>query len=301
MTPEAMDRLIDIHLTAEQAGDTAGAVSVYTDDVEHDVVGAPHGPLHGPAAAEQFYQQLTSDTRTEAMRPTHRYYGDDFCVVEHLWTGQVPGSLLGVPGHGRRISFRLLHVWEFRDGRISRENVWLDGAAIVAQLGAPDGHAPAQTVRTEAPAHDGAAPVFTQLYGKLPAQDIRRARAFYADKVGLEPFGEHDNHLYYQVGGGYFILYPSTGAPSGTHDQLGLVVDDLDVVVARLRSNGVVFEEYPAPPGAEMRNGIMDRGRIKAAWFKDSEGNLLSIAEFAAGSPFAARSDSSPAAVGPRP
>ena len=40
--------------------------------------------------------------------------------------------------NGRRISFRLLHVWEFADERISRENVWLDGGNIVAQLTAPE-------------------------------------------------------------------------------------------------------------------------------------------------------------------
>jgi predicted ester cyclase len=54
--------------------------------------------------------------------------------MEHLWTGTVPGEFLGIPGNGKRINFRLLHVWEFRDGRMSRENVWLDGAAISAQL-----------------------------------------------------------------------------------------------------------------------------------------------------------------------
>jgi SnoaL-like polyketide cyclase len=89
-------------------------------------------------AALSFYEFLTSNIRTEEMGPTRRYYGDDFCVMEHEWTGTVPGEFLGMPGHGRRISFRLLHVWEFRDGRISRENVWLDGSAIVAQLTAPE-------------------------------------------------------------------------------------------------------------------------------------------------------------------
>lgn len=306
MNSEAMDRLIEIHLAAEKAGDTAGAVSVYTDDVEHDVVGAPHGPLHGPAAAEQFYKQLTSDTRTEEMRPVHRYYGDDFCVIEHVWTGAVPGRFFGIPGHGRRISHRLLHVWEFRDGRINRENVWLDGASVVAQLTAPAGAAPTPPAAPEVqlacdePRHDRQAPAFTQLYGKLPAKDVHRARAFFAQRLGLEPFGERDNHLYYEVGGAHFIIFPSTGAPSGTHDQLGLVVDDLEREVARLRSKGVVFEEYPALPGAEMRDGIMRRGHMKAAWFKDTEGNLISIAEFAAGSPFTRRPDARPATVGTR-
>ena len=49
-------------------------------------------------------------------------------------TGTVIGSMLGIPGHGRRMTFRILHVFEFRDGLISRENVWLDGGAVVAQL-----------------------------------------------------------------------------------------------------------------------------------------------------------------------
>jgi steroid delta-isomerase-like uncharacterized protein len=68
------------------------------------------------------------------MIPTHRYYGEDFCVIEHTFKGTVPGTFLGVPGNGKRISFRLLHIWEFRDGLISRENIWMDGGSVVAQL-----------------------------------------------------------------------------------------------------------------------------------------------------------------------
>jgi steroid delta-isomerase-like uncharacterized protein len=131
---EEMDRLIEAHLTAEQAGNTAAAVAMYTDDVEHDVVGFPTGPAHGKTAAQGFYDYLVQNVRTETMVPTHRYYGDDFCVVEHNWTGTVPGEFLGVPGDGRRITFRMLHVWEFKDGLISRENVWLDGGTAIQQL-----------------------------------------------------------------------------------------------------------------------------------------------------------------------
>ncbi|MDQ6898273.1 MAG: VOC family protein [Candidatus Dormibacteraeota bacterium] len=130
---------------------------------------------------------------------------------------------------------------------------------------------------------------FTDAYGKLPAKNVERARTFYAENLGLTPHGENAGHLYYQIGGTNFMIFPSTGAPSGTHDQLGLVVDDLELIVARLRARGVTFEEYPTPPGAIMRNGIMDRGRMKAAWFRDTEGNLISIAEFPQGSPFRRR------------
>jgi SnoaL-like polyketide cyclase len=90
--------------------------------------------LEGKEAAQGFCGELTCIIHTEEMATTHRYYGDDFCVMEHVWSGTVPGDFLGIPGHGKWISHRLLHVWEFRDGLISRENVWLDGASIVAQL-----------------------------------------------------------------------------------------------------------------------------------------------------------------------
>ena len=143
MTPEEMDRLIASHIAAEQAGDVAGCVAVYTDDVEHDVVGYPAGPQHGKAGAAGFYEYLTRAIHTEGMPRTRSYYGDDFCVTEHQWTGTVPGEFLGVAGHGKRVSFRLLHVFEFRDGLISRENVWLDGGSVIAQLAGTGAGVPA--------------------------------------------------------------------------------------------------------------------------------------------------------------
>ncbi len=96
--------------------------------------------------------------------------------------------------------------------------------------------------------------VMTQVYGKLPAQDVERARIFYAEKLGLTPFWERAQHLHYKVGGAHFIIYPSTGRASGTHDQLGLVVEDAEAEVARLKSLGVSFESYPPPPGVTMTN-----------------------------------------------
>jgi steroid delta-isomerase-like uncharacterized protein len=140
MQPQDMDRLIDRYISAEMAGDSAAAVSVYTDDIVHDVVGWPDGPRQGQSDVRAFYDHLISNIQTETMVATRRYYGADFCVQEHQWSGTVPGSFLGVPGRGKHISFRLLHIWEFRDGKISRENVWLDGGTIVAQLIGGSGH-----------------------------------------------------------------------------------------------------------------------------------------------------------------
>ncbi len=54
--------------------------------------------------------------------------------MEQAMTGSVIGEMLGIAGHGRQVTFRILHVFRFRDGLISGEQVWIDSAAIVAQL-----------------------------------------------------------------------------------------------------------------------------------------------------------------------
>jgi catechol-2,3-dioxygenase len=121
--------------------------------------------------------------------------------------------------------------------------------------------------------------MFKATYAKLPAQDIERARSFYADTLGLTPNHEHNGHLRYEVGGQQFLVFPSSGSPSGTHDQLGLVVEDIDAAAAQLRDKGVTLERFENLPQRE--DGIADFGVVRAAWFKDSEGNLLSINQFA--------------------
>jgi steroid delta-isomerase-like uncharacterized protein len=130
-----MQALVDSHMRAEGAGDIDGAVAVYTDDIEHDVVGFPTSPSRGRDGARDFYAYLTANFRAEGWNVLHQYVGRDSMILEQLMTGTVIGSLLGIPGNGRRISFRMLHVYEFRDDLISRENVWLDAAAVIDQLG----------------------------------------------------------------------------------------------------------------------------------------------------------------------
>jgi predicted enzyme related to lactoylglutathione lyase len=122
----------------------------------------------------------------------------------------------------------------------------------------------------------------TRSYAKLPAQDSARARAFWSEHFGLEPQREMHGHLTYDAFGTELVVFPSSGAPSGDHDQFGLATDDIEAEVERLRSEGVQFEEFPAPPGAEVRDGVMYGPGVTAAWFKDSEGNLISLAQFGA-------------------
>ena len=134
MDQHDMTALIERHLKAEGAGDIEGAVAVYTDDIEHDAVGFPGSPRTGKDAAREFYGFLTANFRTEEETPRHRYFSGKAMILEQTMTGTVIGEMLSIPGNGRRITFRILHVFDFRDGLVSREQVWLDTAAIVAQL-----------------------------------------------------------------------------------------------------------------------------------------------------------------------
>ena len=121
---------------------------------------------------------------------------------------------------------------------------------------------------------------------RLPAQDLERARRFYAEKLGLEPSEERPGGLLYRCARGEFGLFASAGAPSGTHTQMAWEVEDIEATVAELQGRGVVFEEYDFP-GLVTVGGIADisgnypsKGTAeRGAWFRDSEGNLVGIGQ----------------------
>ena len=77
---------------------------------------------------------LCANFRTEEEEAIRRWFLDDTMFLEQSMTGTVIGEMLGIPGNGRRVTFRIFHVFEFNDGLISREQVWLDTGSIVAQL-----------------------------------------------------------------------------------------------------------------------------------------------------------------------
>jgi predicted ester cyclase len=129
-----MDRILDEHFGYEAQDDIEGVVNTLTEDVEHDVVGSPGSQITGRDAARAYYEDLFRDLKGESAETVRRLYGEDFMVDETLWTGRASGRPFGLPGGERRVSFRLLHVLEFRDGKISRENVWVDGASLLKQL-----------------------------------------------------------------------------------------------------------------------------------------------------------------------
>lgn len=103
--------------------------------MEHDIVGWPTGATRGRDAARAFYEAMFVDLADSRVETVRRLYGSDFVVDESIWYGRAAGRPFGLEGRDRPLEFRLLHVLHFAEnGEIARENVWLDFAAILAQL-----------------------------------------------------------------------------------------------------------------------------------------------------------------------
>jgi catechol 2,3-dioxygenase-like lactoylglutathione lyase family enzyme len=118
----------------------------------------------------------------------------------------------------------------------------------------------------------------------LPAQDLDRARVFYVEKVGLRALESdflkaRDGQVGLTVGDGVnrLFVYPAQARSSGEFTQAVIHVTDVRAAVGEMRGREVVFEEYDTPETLT-ENGIARMpGGGEAAWFKDSEGNLLGI------------------------
>lgn len=136
MTPAEMDALVADHFRFEATDDVDGVMSTLHDAAVHEVIPSPVGALDDPVRQRAYYELLFDSIKGESAEPLRRYYGDDFLVDETLWHGRIEdGSPFLCPGSSGEVSFRLLHVFEFRDGKIGREQVWCDLAAIQRQLG----------------------------------------------------------------------------------------------------------------------------------------------------------------------
>lgn len=114
----------------------------------------------------------------------------------------------------------------------------------------------------------------------LPAKDLTRAKAWYADKLGLKPTEEiGEMGAVYTLGGGIrAFMYPTQFAGTAQHTLFSFDSTDLVSDMAGLRQKGVVFVDYDLP-GLKTENGLATFGPVKNAWCKDSEGNILGFVE----------------------
>lgn len=113
----------------------------------------------------------------------------------------------------------------------------------------------------------------------LPVKDMDRARAFYEGRLGLKPAGyKPDGKFVYVVGGSTLALFPKPEGTQADHTAISFQVPDIAASIDALQGTGVVFEDYDFP-GLKTVNHVCVLGAEKAAWFKDTEGNVLCIHE----------------------
>lgn len=114
----------------------------------------------------------------------------------------------------------------------------------------------------------------------LPAADLERAIRWYSDNLGLEPAERNPfAGAYYECGGSRFLIYETPNAGTNMATAAGFDVDNFDEVVEHLRSKGVTFEEVDFGDLGATVDGVIQTpdGSMKGAWFKDSEGNIISL------------------------
>ena len=124
------------------------------------------------------------------------------------------------------------------------------------------------------------------IFASLPAHDIERAKRWYEDKLGLTPWMDlGSGGVIYRTGNSQFVIYETPSAGTGKHTLAGWVVPDIDATMEELRGKGVRFEDYAlGDQGPTTENGVArDPNGGAAAWFTDSEGNILVINELPPG------------------
>lgn len=114
------------------------------------------------------------------------------------------------------------------------------------------------------------------VYATIAVQDLERAKNFYGELLGLRQIDQNMGGVMYESGGGKLFVYQSDTAGTGKATCAAWHVDDVASVVDAMKRSGITFDSYDIP-GADVDGDIYTMGLQKAAWFKDPDGNILSI------------------------
>jgi steroid delta-isomerase-like uncharacterized protein len=126
--------IIDRHFAAENAHDVEGTLATYTDDITWDDVTHPLSPVQGKQAVASVYRGILDAIPDLHLRTVRRLNFQTHVIDESILTGHVDGEFAGVEGAGAPVEFRMLHVFDIRDGLISRENTWFDASIVRRQI-----------------------------------------------------------------------------------------------------------------------------------------------------------------------
>ncbi|MGC2185966.1 MAG: VOC family protein [Terriglobales bacterium] len=118
----------------------------------------------------------------------------------------------------------------------------------------------------------------SKVIGFVPTKDSTTARAFYEGKLGFQFVSDDPFALVLRAGETMIRIAKAQNFPPAPYTVLGWEVRDLEAVVRWLQARGVAFEKYPFVQDQEL--GIWTApGGNKVAWFKDPDGNVLSVSQ----------------------
>jgi catechol 2,3-dioxygenase-like lactoylglutathione lyase family enzyme len=117
-----------------------------------------------------------------------------------------------------------------------------------------------------------------EVVATIPVRNLEAAKRFYEGKVGLKVAdAQEPGTVSYQSGHSTVLVYESEYAGTNKATAATWVVgEDVDQVVRELKAKGVAFEHYDMP-GMTRHGDVHVAGRMKAAWFKDPDGNIHAL------------------------
>lgn len=112
----------------------------------------------------------------------------------------------------------------------------------------------------------------------IAVKDLDRARAFYAGTLGFSAAAESAGGVVYPAGSGSFFVYPSgyAGTNKATAMSFEVPLDAFDAEVGALRAKGLTFQTFEAE-GMVWDDGVATMGEMRALWFADPDGNIISV------------------------
>ncbi len=113
--------------------------------------------------------------------------------------------------------------------------------------------------------------------GVLAVKDMSTAKKFYEDTLGLTVDKSDESGVLYKSGNGRIYVYQSEFAGTNKATAAAWTADNIEEIVNDLKGKGVNFEHYDNIPGATLEGDVHIMGSVKAAWFKDPDGNILNI------------------------
>jgi predicted enzyme related to lactoylglutathione lyase len=117
-----------------------------------------------------------------------------------------------------------------------------------------------------------------KIVGFVPSTDFKRSKTFYEQALGLEFVYQDEFAVVFKSGGNMIRISGSRDYMPAPHTILGWEVDDIESIANRLKESGVTFEKYSFLKQNDI--GIWDApGGARVAWFKDPDGNVLSISQ----------------------